>query len=57
MKVKVHIINTSEAVTVPSLTMMTSTVSKESLARDSYTHTHTHTHTDTGLEFKFSKLF
>ena len=33
-----------EAVTVSNLTMMTSTVSKESLARD--THTHTDTDTD-----------
>ena len=58
MKVKISIINTwcitmYEAVTVPSLTMMTSTVSKESLARDTHTHTdkrtdkHTHTHTQT----------
>ena len=44
MKMKVNIINTwciliSEAVTVPSLTMMTSTVSEESLARDTHTHT------------------
>ena len=40
-----------EAVTVPSLMMMTSIVSEESLARDrrmhARTHTHTHTHTDT----------
>ena len=38
-----------EAVIVPSLTMMTSTVSEELLARDTHartrTHTHTHTHT------------
>ena len=34
----------SEAVSVPSLMMMTSTVSEESLARD----THTETHTDSG---------
>ena len=34
----------SEAVTVPSLMMMTSIVSKESLARDRHTDTHTHTH-------------
>ena len=43
MKVRVNIINTrciimSEAVTVPSLTMMTSTVSEASLARDTQTH-------------------
>ena len=54
-QVKVNIINTwciliSEAVTVPSLTMVTSTVSEESLARDTRTHarmhacTHTHKH-------------
>ena len=30
----------SEAVIVPSLTLMTSTVSEESLARDTHTHTH-----------------
>ena len=39
----------SGAVTVPSLMMMTYTVSEESLARDTHTdrrtHTHTHTHT------------
>ena len=37
-----------ESVTVPRSTMMTSTVSEESLARDTdidiNTHTHTHTH-------------
>ena len=43
VKVKVNIINTwyilmSEAVTIPSLMMMTSTVSEESLARDTHTH-------------------
>ena len=39
----------SEAVTVPSLTLLTSTVSEESLARDTHTDTHrnTHRHTDT----------
>ena len=42
MKVKVNIINTgcilkSEAVIVPSLMMMTSTVSEESLERDRHT--------------------
>ena len=58
MKIKVNIINTqcilmSEAVTVPNLTMMTSIVSEESLARDRHntgTHTgtsHRHTHTGT----------
>ena len=38
-----------EAVTVPRLTMVTSTVSKESLAKDTHTdrHTRTHTHTHT----------
>ena len=44
-----------EAITVPSVMMMTSIVSEESLARDTHTygharrhtHTHTHTHTDT----------
>ena len=46
MKVKVNIIKTgcilmSEAVTVSSLTMMTSTVYEESLARNTHTHTHT----------------
>ena len=45
MKVKVNIIHTrctlvSEAITVPSLTMMTSTVSEESLARNTHIHTH-----------------
>ena len=57
MEVKVNIINTrympmSEAVTVPSLMMMTSTVSEESLARD--------THTDSGsytLKFATSHDF
>ena len=41
----------SEAVTVPSLMMMTAIVSEESLARDTHTrtlaHTHTHTHSHT----------
>ena len=37
----------SEAVTMPSLMMMISTVSKESLARDTHTHTHTHRQADT----------
>ena len=46
MKVKVNIINiycilmSEEAVTVPSLTMMTLTVSEESLVRDRHRHTH-----------------
>ena len=49
MKVKVNIINMwctpmSEAVTVPSLMMRTSTVSEESLVRDTHTHTQRHTH-------------
>ena len=33
----------SDAVTVPSLMMMISIVSEDSLARDTHTHTHTHT--------------
>ena len=46
MKVKANIINTwcipvTEAVTVPSLMMITLVVSEESLARDTHTHTHT----------------
>ena len=46
MKVKVNIIITScilmsEAVTVPSLMMMTSIISEESLARDTHTQTDT----------------
>ena len=49
MNVKVNIINTlcismTEAVTVPSLTVMTYIVSEESLARDKYSDTHTSTH-------------
>ena len=35
----------SEAVTMPRLTLMTSTVSEELLARDRQTDTHTHTRT------------
>ena len=35
----------SEVVTMPSLMMMTSILSEESLLRDTHTHTHTHTHT------------
>ena len=53
MKVKVNIINTwciitSEAVTVPSLTMMTLIVSEESLVQETHAPTHppTHTHTE-----------
>ena len=55
MKVKVNILNTwciimFEAVTVPSLTMMTSTVSEKSFARDTNTDTRrdrqTHWETD-----------
>ena len=47
MKVNVNIINTccipmSDAVTVPSLTIMTLIVSEESLARDRHTHRQTH---------------
>ena len=50
MKVKVNIINTpctltSEAVTEPSLMMVTSIVAEESLVRDSHTDTHRHRHT------------
>ena len=52
----------SEAVTMPSLMMMISTVSEESLARDARTHTsmytctHTHTHTHTRVVYvKFAK--
>ena len=37
---------TSEAVTVPSLMIMTLTVSEESLARDTHTHRRTYTHRD-----------
>ena len=37
----------SEAVTVPSLMMMTPIASDESLAMDTHTHTHTYTHTHT----------
>ena len=52
MKVKVNIINTwciimSEAITVPSLMLMTSTVSQESLARDMHARTHARTHRHT----------
>ena len=57
MKVKVNIMNRrcismSQAVTMPSVMMRTSTVSDKSLARytladrqtDTHTHIHTHTH-------------
>ena len=37
----------SEAVTVPSLMMRTTIVSKESHARDTHARTHAHTHTHT----------
>ena len=37
----------SEAVTVPNLTMATSTVSEESLARDTHTRTHARAHAHT----------
>ena len=52
MKVKVNnnsnvCIHKSEAVTVPSLTMMISTVSEESFARDTHTQPHVDTHTHT----------
>ena len=51
MKVNVNIINTvciiiSEAVTVPSMIMMTLILSEESLAREIHTDTDTHTHTN-----------
>ena len=36
-----------EALTVPSVMMMTSIVSEESLARGTHTHRHTHTHRQT----------
>ena len=45
----------SEAVTMPSLKMMTSTVSKESLARDTQTDRQTDTHTHT-VYVKFVKV-
>ena len=48
----------SEAVTVPSLTMMTSTVSEESLEGGTHTdtHTYTYTYTDSGSStLKFAK--
>ena len=42
----------SEAVTVTSLTMMTSTVSEESLAMDTHARTqHTHAHTQTRVVY------
>ena len=54
MKVKVNIVNTRcigmcEAVTMPSLMMITSIVSEESLARDTHTATATDRQTDFGL--------
>ena len=54
MKVKVNIVNTwcinmYEAVSIPSLMMITSTVSDKSLARYMHTHTHTHTHKHTDI--------
>ena len=36
-----------QAVSMPSLMMMTLIVSEESLARDRYTHSNTHAHTHT----------
>ena len=45
-----------EAVTVPSLTMMTSTVSKESLTRDTQIHTDTYAH-DFGTTLKFAVAY
>ena len=60
MKVKINIINTlyilmSEAVTVPSLMIITLTAFDETLARDrqtdTHTHTHTHIHTDAHSHF------
>ena len=58
MKVKVNIINMScismsEAVNVPSLIMMTSIVSKESLARD----THTQTDRQVSSKLKFAVAY
>ena len=47
----------TEAVTVPSLMMMTSTVSEESLVRDTHTYTHTYTHTGTDFCVVYLKLF
>ena len=54
MQVTVNIINTrctlmSQAITVPSLIIMTLIVSEESLARDRHTDRQTHIHTNTGL--------
>ena len=54
MKVKVSIMNTQcilmpEAVTMPSLMMMTSTVSEELLARDGHSDTQTNTLTNTQI--------
>ena len=59
MKVKVNIINTrcitvSEAVTMPSLMMMTSILSEESVARNRHTHTHRDTYR---LGVLYLKLF
>ena len=45
----------SEAVTVPGLTMMTSIVSEESLARD--THTDRHTHTEWALSNNYLSIY
>ena len=49
MKVNVNVINTwcilmSVAVTVPSMMVMASIVSEESLVRDAHTHMYTRTH-------------
>ena len=45
----------SEAVTMPSLMMMTSTFSEELLAKDTDTHTHTHTQTLASSFLNFQK--
>ena len=43
----------SEAITVPNLAMMASTISEESCARDTHARTHAHTHTHT---YKHSRI-
>ena len=61
MKVKVNINNTSsismsEAVTMPSLMMMTSIISDKSLVRGTHTHTQIYMYTKTlGSILKFAK--
>ena len=51
---RVNIINT-EAVTVPSLMMMTSIVSEESLARDKHAYPHRHSLVCVNFFFFFKK--